>query len=169
MNRRVMIQLVRQWRSLDAQAASIEYRRCEIAAKMRSQFPDGELGERSFMSWCVVELSFNAQQAAAMKLRAVTGGLIRSPDQLQGLGGWSAVSHLSSKSTREATRIIETALSSDKSVRTVMRERRVSVPSRVPSVYSDACAMAKYLSSQDLPAELRRIVEKYLPAKRAAA
>jgi hypothetical protein len=158
----------KRWGDLEAQRKDLEYRRCVFAHDVRAEFPAGDEGDASFVTWCGVELGLYGFAAQEMLTRAQAAGLLKDERTFQRVGGYSrGIRHLVDMPKRDIVTVLEAAKAQQKTIGTVMRERGMGPAPRTNSVH-DATALAKFIlgTRRSLDPEIRAIVERYVrPAR----
>ena len=180
MNTEKLISLTKQWRRLEDDQRDLDFRKAEWARAARGCFQD----DRRFITWCKSDLGITEAAAQDLCLRARAAGVVPDAKTWTRLGGFGQIRAVESLPKREQINILESAKSTGRAVRTLVRERHpemfenaTQTPERTKKQMSDIEKLSRFIADHvdtlpRLPSDVEVIVRMYVPSvakKRAAA
>jgi hypothetical protein len=165
MNNDKMIRFIKRWRELETQRRKLDFERSQWCREVRDEFPKGDVGDKAFTNWLVVELGVTAALGAELLERAVAGRAVLDSTTWDRVGGFSNIRALAPLAQRDRVAVLEAAKAGAKTVKTVMRERGlVATTSKVAK--PDVVVLAEFIATLEAaPKDVMEIVRKYVTRK----
>jgi hypothetical protein len=163
-----LIALARRWTSLDAEERAIHFRRAQLLAEARGCFSD----DRKYNVWLRTCLNFNAWQVEEAHLRVVAARIVKDQRTWDRVGGHTQIARLRGLPQRDQVAVLESAKSTNRSIRTLVQERVASKPSSevkpMKKAPRDVAVLARFIAENirslpPLPRDVEDIVRIYEP------
>lgn len=159
-----MLELLKQWKSIQSRRKELDYDESRWCAELRSEFPSGQVGDRAFTKWLATEIDLPAERSAECLNRAAAFAIVGDQSEWNDLGGYVQIGKLVPLDKRERVAVIGAAKASGYRISTVIRQRESK--SVMHHATPDIVVMAEFIESlPDAPDELRNMARKYIRAK----
>lgn len=171
MNNDKMIQYVKRWQQLERKSKELDYERSVFAKELRSEFGN----DAQFIKWCADELGLTATRSSDLLLRATAAKAVPDASTWSRIGGFREIGALAAVPDRKTQiHIIESAKSTGKGIRTLIRENVTHEPPPPRTTPArDAEELARFIV-QNVPEDrltenIRAVVARYVRAIARAA
>ncbi len=165
MNNDKMIRFIKRWRKLETQRRKLDLERSQWCREVRDEFPRGDVGDKVFVNWLVVELGITAALGAELLERAVAHRTVSDSATWDHVGGFSNIRALAPLTQRDKVAVLKAARADAKTVKTILRERGL-VASTPKMAKPDVVLLAEYIAALDgVPRDIADIVYKYTARK----
>lgn len=171
--------LAKRWRLLFAQERDIEFTKGLLAHETRNAYPAGKAGDERFHKWFETEFGFARGKSIQLLELASLHAIVPDERTWMACGGFKKIRPLRHVGLADRTAIIEIVRATGRSVLSVTRERNLltrkpdiapaKVATRLSPEALDARVLAEFVLANvarvSISASIRKIVERYVPAK----
>lgn len=171
MTKTKLIRFVKQLRDIERRGEDLDFQRAAWTARVRAEYPSGDLGDKQFCDALQQEFGRTAYQSREMLVMARAAGVIDS-ESWRRLGCFANIRAVRFISRDDQIAVVSQAASENKPVRTVMRERgHLPEIKRAPRGESDVELLARWIRDhgRNVPKRILEIVARYTRDERKLA
>jgi hypothetical protein len=167
-----LLRLVERFGALVKEQKDLDFRKCQWAREALDSFAT----ERDYLNFLKLRLGLTDRLADEWLLRAHAGDVVADMKMFDQLGGFSQVRRIDRFDKRERNKILQTAISANRSIMSVIKELHPEPEFQPPgkvspqqkAKMSDAEVLARFIAANadrlpSLPADLAVTVKLYVP------